>query len=296
MVGKWSRSLLQGVNSVLPKTKSIELPLLRVINDSGGELKPEEAILLVEDFFPELTAEDKRRLNQSGQNQWKNRVQWARQSLVIKGYMPREPYGVWRITLEGVRFLEEHWASWKPEYSTGGTVQREKKPFRAKQQQFQQPSLEEARTDHGPPTEEISGQREIRLHEQIKEYLVEIGNILGKQVHKEYREPPHIYDVVWKEFEGAPRASHALEVQDRGNLIEALAKLQHARDIWGSVPILVVTGERDREKAEHLVRPLLAGTFHRLAAHLVVLTAEQVVRLYNSLRENKEIISKFLLG
>lgn len=72
--------------------------------------------------------------------------------------------------------------------------------------------------------------------------------------------------------------------------------MQHARDIWGSVPILVVTGERDREKAEHLVRPLLAGTFHRLAAHLVVLTAEQVVRLYSSLKENKEIISKFLLG
>lgn len=281
---------------MLPKTKNIELPLLRVINDSGGELKPEEAILRVEDFFPELTAEDKRRLNQSGQYQWKNRVQWARQSLVIKGYMSREPHGVWGITPEGKRFLEEHWASWTPEYSPGDTVRRRLKASGAKHQRFEQPSPEDVGTDHGPPAEEIAYQREMRLHEQLKECLVEIGNILGKQVHKEYREPPHVYNVVWKEFEGAPRASHALEVQDRGNLIEALAKLQHARDIWGSVPILVVTGERDREKAEHLVRPLLAGTFHRLAAHLVVLTAEQVVRLHGSLKENKEIISKFLLG
>jgi hypothetical protein len=147
----------------------------------------------------------------------------------------------------------------------------------------------------GRKDEEPTDEPHVRLHERLKQQLIEIGVNLAKESQTEYREPPHIYDVVWKEFEGAPRASHVFEVQDKGNLIEALAKLQHARDIWGASLFLVVTGERDRRRVEEHVYPLLSGTFHRLAHYLTVLSPEQIDDLHRALADNQELLEKFLL-
>ena len=124
--------------------------------------------------------------------------------------------------------------------------------------------------------------------------LQEVGAILGYHSETEYREPPHVYDVVWKEYPGATRASVVFEVQDRGNLIEALAKLQHARDAWGSRLFLVVTGERDQRRVDQLVAPLLVGTFHRLARDMMVLTSERVQDLHGVLEGNRELLRRLL--
>lgn len=195
----------------MPIRESIYFPLLKVIADAGGRLPMSEAIKRVEAFFPELTEEDKLQLLPSGRNKkWPNRVRWARQDLVLKGYLDRKaPKGIWQITEQGKEYLESEWPKWKPRYPS---PQGEKK--------------------EGTESKTVS----FRIHERLKECLYEVGEILGKCPQKEFHERPYIYDVIWRDFPEAPRATHVFEVQDRGNLIEALAKLQHAKDIWGSKP------------------------------------------------------------
>jgi len=65
----------------------------------------------------------------------------------------------------------------------------------------------------------------LRLHEKLKDYLEEIGKILQRFPEKEYPEPPYVYDVVWLEHREARSPNHVFEIQDKGSLIEALAKL-----------------------------------------------------------------------
>jgi len=101
---------------MIPTRKNIELPLLRIIHDSGGELRPQAAYALLESFFPDLTASDKSLRDVRNHSVWTDNIQWARHNLANKGYLYHEPRGVWRITPEGVRFLEERWSSWRPEY------------------------------------------------------------------------------------------------------------------------------------------------------------------------------------
>ncbi|MDA8336759.1 MAG: winged helix-turn-helix domain-containing protein [Peptococcaceae bacterium] len=101
---------------MIPTRKNFELPLLRVILDSGGELKPQAAYALVESFFPEMTAYDKELRDIRNQVVWKGNLHWARHNLANKGYLFPEPHGIWKITPKGTRFLEEHWSSWKPDY------------------------------------------------------------------------------------------------------------------------------------------------------------------------------------
>ncbi|MDI6823432.1 MAG: winged helix-turn-helix domain-containing protein [Bacillota bacterium] len=241
----------------MPAEKSLALPLLRVIADAGGELSVQEAVDRVVGFFPELTEEDKQQLR------WSRRVEWARLELVHQGLLHRGPRGIWRITPEGRAHLDEHWASWRPEYS----IQRPPPP--------------------PPPPEE-------KIHEHLKELLYRVGSILGYHPEKEFREGPYRYDVVWKDFPGVARASRVFEVQDKGSLEGALVKLQHASHVWGSVLFLVVTGERDQKKIQQYVGPLLAGPFHQLAASLVVLSPDQVEELHETLSRNQDLWRRML--
>lgn len=110
----------------IPMEKSIQLPLLRVITDAGGELTLHEAVKRVEAFFPQLTEEDKRLRLPSGKGfLFRNRVQWTRQRLVELGHLYREPRGLWRITPKGKTFLEDNWSNWQPRYSIGERGTRE---------------------------------------------------------------------------------------------------------------------------------------------------------------------------
>ena len=273
----------------MPKETSIELPLLRVIADAGGELPLHEAIRRVERFFPDLTEEDKQKRYQvSGHPVWSLRVRWARQSLVSKGYLYREPKGTWRITPEGQTYLEEKWTSWQPRYS--GYEVDETLGERGARRPGRR-TLGTARPQDGITSSESASPE--RRHERLKSMLTEIGTIMGFHAEQEFREAPYVYDVVWKEFVGS-LPSRVFEVQDRGNLIQALAKLQHAKDVWRSAVFLVVTGERDRRRLEQLVAPLLAGTFHRLARSLTVLLPEQIEELHSALVRHRELVQKLL--
>ena len=270
----------------IPIEESIQLPLLRVIADAGGELPLKDAVMRVAAFFPELTEEDKSRRLPSGYGLlFANRVQWCRQRLVALGHLYQEPRGMWRITLQGKTFLEDNWSGWKPRYSTG---ERARIGEHGKLEDLR---LKEQRRQDYEPAPEIPV---LRPHEHLKELLSQIGDILGYYPQMEVHESPYIYDVVWRTFPQAPRPGFVFEVQDKGNLIEALAKLQHAKDTWGSRLFLTVTGDRDRRRIEKLVAPLLTGTFHRLAQGLVLLHPEQLEKLYEPLNQNRDLIRKLL--
>jgi hypothetical protein len=271
----------------IPIEESIRLPLLRVITDAGGELTLREAVERVTTFFPQLTEQDKQLRLPSGKGfLFTNRVQWTRQSLVELGHLYREPRGLWRITPQGKKFLEDNWSNWQPRYST-----RESDTTTEYRHQESLEGEEERRQDINEPAPPIPA---LRPHERLKELLRQVGDIFGYYPEVEFHETPYIYDVVWKTFQQASRPGFVFEVQDRGNLIEALAKLQHAKDTWGSRLFLTVTGERDRKRIEKLVAPMLTGTFHRLARDLVLLSPEQIEMLYEPLNQNRDLIRKLL--
>ena len=271
----------------IPMEESIQLPLLRVIADAGDELTLKEAVAGAAAFFPQLTEQDKQLRLPSGKGfLFTNRVQWTRQRLVELGHLYREPRGLWRITPHGKKFLEDNWSSWQPRYSTGESDTRREHGHLDDLKRE-----EERREDTTEPAPQIPV---LRPHEHLKELLRQVGDILGYYPEIEFHEPPYIYDVVWKTFPQAPRPNFVFEVQDKGNLIEALAKLQHAKDTWGSRLFLTVTGDRDRKRIEKLVAPLLTGTFHRLARDLVLLPPEQIERLYEPLNQNRDLIRKLL--
>lgn len=110
--------LAKGDNVPIPTYKNIELPLLRVIVDAGGELRVDEAVKRVEAYFPALAEEDKRKRRNDGRTLvWRNTVRYARWQLVKKGYLYHGPRGACRITPEGRAHLDQHWPTWQPHYS-----------------------------------------------------------------------------------------------------------------------------------------------------------------------------------
>lgn len=240
----------------LPAEKDIGLPLLKVIADAGGELPAHDAIHAVQVHFPQITEDDLLLRRASGVLLWDNRVRWVRQNLVLAGYLNRLPKGVWTITPKGRSYLEQN---------------REVLP--------------------GAPQQASDGPR---LHKELEDQLSHIALLLGYHAETEFSEAPYRYDVVWKEYVGGVRPEDVFEVQDKGNLIEALAKLQHARDIWGSHLFLVVTGEKDQKKVQQLTGTYLAGTFHRLAPYLTVLTPEQVASLFADLDRHAELLRRLV--
>lgn len=102
---------------LLPPERNIRLPLLKVLDESGGQLSISEAISKVtERYFSELTDDAKISRLDSGQLRWQNRVEWARFKLIQAGELDRSNRGDWRITPKGRERLQAEWASWKPEY------------------------------------------------------------------------------------------------------------------------------------------------------------------------------------
>jgi len=90
---------------MLPKQKDVEIPLLEVLVELGGQGKPKEIYPLVTKKFPQITAKDLAGTLPSGGNRWTNRIQWARQALIIKGEMYSPTPGIWAITEKGRKRL-----------------------------------------------------------------------------------------------------------------------------------------------------------------------------------------------
>jgi Mrr N-terminal domain/Restriction endonuclease len=87
----------------LPSQTEIQLPLLQEIIAAGGEVKPADLYPRMRRRFPQITDADvEAKLSSTGGSLWNNRIQWARQHLVIKGEVYRQPRGLWRISPDGI--------------------------------------------------------------------------------------------------------------------------------------------------------------------------------------------------
>ena len=251
----------------LPNQKEVELPLLLEIEAMGGEGRPQDLYPKVAAHFPQITEAELKETIARGINKWTNGIRWVRERLVLKGELHRFPRGIWRITEKGRERLRRE-----------GLLQERPAAVKAAKM----------------IKEESASAPEARVHEHVEIQLEEMGKILGKYAKREYHEAPYTYDVIWKDMEWLRRVTHAFEVQDRGSLIEALAKLKHAYDNWSSRLFLIVTGEKDRRKLEHLLEPHFMGTFHEIAAVTTVLSPEDVGELYKSLSRFEAILKRFL--
>ena len=145
------------------------------------------------------------------------------------------------------------------------------------------------------PVPEARPARPETPHDRLKSKIKEIGEVLGKKCHMEFREGPYEYDVVWKEIE-ALQPSHVFEVQDKGNVDSALSKLQHAQHIWRPTGglFIVVTEEKDRNKVDLLLKPHLQGTFHKIAGKILVLMPEVVDQIHATTMAHAEVIRRFI--
>ena len=138
------------------------------------------------------------------------------------------------------------------------------------------------------PSASFSAAKRVVSHHEIQTMLVEIGRMLGKYAEKEYQR----YDVVWKESELSPRLSHVFEVQVKGKIESALAKLKHAYDTQRSKPFLVISDERDQRRARQFLQPYLSGSFHEIGAVTTVLGVEEIEQMHRALSSVKGILQE----
>ncbi|HEY8560564.1 MAG TPA: winged helix-turn-helix domain-containing protein [Pyrinomonadaceae bacterium] len=119
-------------------------------------------------------------------------------------------------------------------------------------------------------------------HQQVQRMLVEIAGFLGYFGETEFQ----FYDVVWRETAKSQRLSHVFEVQSKGNLDSAFAKLKRAHDAQRSKIFLILDSERDANRAQKS----LALEFRELEHVLTVINFAELRKIH----ENLNAIAKFL--
>jgi hypothetical protein len=124
-------------------------------------------------------------------------------------------------------------------------------------------------------------------HTDIQEMLVEIGRNLGFYAETEFE----FYDVVWRENEKTPRISHIFEVQSKGNIDSAFAKLKRAYEAQRTKPFLIISSERDLNRAGKS----LSREFQDINSAVTILTFVQIRQVQQNLQNIAEIIKEFLL-
>ena len=127
-------------------------------------------------------------------------------------------------------------------------------------------------------------------HGEVQTMLCEIGAILGFYAQKEFE----YYDVVWRTNPKSPRLSHVFEVQHKGNIDSAFAKLKKAFEAQRSKPFLILASERDTNRALRSISPEQSGAFHELAENLRILSFAQIAQLHRSLSAVADVLPDFL--
>lgn len=134
-----------------------------------------------------------------------------------------------------------------------------------------------------------------QIHSCVKRAIHDIGLMLGIYSQEEYREAGYSYDVIWKQAEFLPRASHVFEIQHKGSVAEALVRLKHAFDIWGSKLFLVVTQEKDKRKVKTQFGPVLLGAFHEIANETSLLCVLDIVNFWRYANQYRIMAEELLL-
>lgn len=125
-------------------------------------------------------------------------------------------------------------------------------------------------------------------HTDIQQMILEIGKILGFYAALEFE----FYDAIWRENEKSPRISHVFEVQSKGNLDSAFAKLKRAFDAQRSKPFMILASERDTKRAQKS----LSQEFRELENVITILSFVELRKIHENLKEIGQILPKFLFS
>lgn len=123
-------------------------------------------------------------------------------------------------------------------------------------------------------------------HSNIQLLIVKLGKILGFYSESEFQ----YYDVIWRESINNQRLSHVFEVQSKGNIDSAFAKLKRAYDTQRSNIFLVLDSERDANRA---IKSLNLE-FRELDGVLTILTFVEIRKIHENLAEIAEYLPKLL--
>ena len=89
----------------IPSPKDIQIPLLHLIHDLGGEVEPSDVYDRLADYFG-LNEKERQVMQPSGvSRKFDNRVAWVRNYLCDQGFLDRSIRGIWKITVKGRRQL-----------------------------------------------------------------------------------------------------------------------------------------------------------------------------------------------
>ena len=234
-----------------PGVDRIELPLLQELVATGGVDDVHFLYDRLVAYFPQLDEADVRALADGHRLQWRRIVQRAGRALEEKRQIERRR-GRWTITTAGRRRVTE--------------------------EDLHFDFSEEAAREPASPVE--------ATHADVQQMLIEVGRILGYHAQSEF----DYYDVVWREGAESPRLSHVFEVQHRGNVDAALAKLKRAYDAQRTRPFLVVSSERDTNRAEMQMSLARTGAFHEIGSVTTILSFEQLRRLHRALTSVEDIL------
>ena len=123
-------------------------------------------------------------------------------------------------------------------------------------------------------------------HLNIQEMLIEIAESLGFYAEKEFE----YYDVIWRENKNSSRISHVFEVQSKGNIDSAFAKLKRAFDAQRSKPFLILSSERDTNRA----LKSLNQEFRELEKSITILSFAELRKIHENLAAISNFLPKFL--
>ncbi len=123
-------------------------------------------------------------------------------------------------------------------------------------------------------------------HIDIQEMLVDIGFSLGFNAQTEFE----YYDVIWRNSSTSTRISHIFEVQSKGNIDSAFAKLKRGYEAQRSNPFLVISTERDLNRA----KKSLTREFHDLHNVITILTFQQIIEVHQNIKNISPILAKLL--
>ena len=236
-----------------PSVERIELPVLQELAATGGVEDVRFLYARLVAYFPQLGDAEVGPLGNGRRSPWKRIVQRAGYALSVKRQIERDR-GRWTITALGRKRATEEGLSFS---LTDGA--------------------ESAAVGSGGFS-----------HAEVQQMLLDIGRVLGHYTQSEFE----YYDVVWRASEMSPRLSHVFEVQRKGSIDGALAKLKRAYEAQRSKPFLIVASERDTNRAQKHLSVARTGAFHEIGRVTTILSFEQLRRLHRALTSVEDILAE----
>jgi hypothetical protein len=237
-----------------PGVARIELPILQELVATGGVEDVRFLYARLVAYFPQLDEGEALEADNGGRQQWRRLVQRAGFQLSEQRQLERR-HGHWAITALGRKRVSDEALDFSQADSAGLL------------------SLNAAPLTHG----------------DIQQMLIEIGGVLGYHAQKEFE----YYDVIWRKSADSPRLSHVFEVQHKGNIDAALAKLKRAYEAQRSKPFLIVASERDTNRARRQLSQANTGAFHEIGRVTAILSFEQLSRVHRSLTAVEDLLASF---